>query len=116
MLRNPWSTPLNLLTLTGADITDVTTIVQQVYRDADVERVADHLAITTNVRSERDLIVRRLRTTGYVTRSSDLYFATVLGRDADHPVVRSLSVEDLDERIAHLTALREQATATANQQ
>ncbi|MFE9247162.1 hypothetical protein [Nocardiopsis sp. NPDC006938] len=115
MLRNPWASPLNLLTLTGADITDVTTIVQQVYRNAKVERVADHLAIETNTRGARDLIVRRLRTTGYVTRSSDLYFCTVLGRDADHPVVRSLSAEDLDERIAHLTALREQATTTHQQ-
>lgn len=115
MLRNPWASPLHLFPLSGADTTDVTTIAQQVWDKTKVELVADHLAITTNTRAQRDLIVRRLRTLGYITRSSDTHFASVLGRDADHPSVRALTAEELDERIAYLTALRQQTT-TAHQQ
>ena len=115
MLRNPWASPLHLLPLTGADTTDVTTIAHQVWDETKVELVADHLAITANSRNQRDLIVRRLRTIGYITRSSDMHFASVLGRDANHPSIRALTAEELAERITYVTALRQQTT-TANQQ
>ncbi|SIO87437.1 hypothetical protein [Nocardiopsis sp. JB363] len=114
MLRNPWASPLHLLPLSGADTTDVTTVARQVWKSSEVEVVADHLVITTLGRDNRDQIARRLRTLGYVLRTSDRCFLSVLGRDADHPSIRALGAEELDERIAYLTALRRQIT-TANQ-
>lgn len=112
MLRNPLAP--RPVALSQTDIDHVTTIAREVCSDATIHVLDQRVTITPETPMRRTLILRRLRTLGYIAHTSDSHFLVIVGWNADHPSTRALSAEELQERITHLQALHAQLT-TANQ-